>query len=89
MKEKRKVIQKVRLHDISQVNIFGNIQLSTQAISALLTADIPVIYFSFGGWFRGMTQPVGLKNIKWRREQFRAADRPTFCLHLARQLVVG
>jgi len=89
VKEKRKVIQKIRLHDISQVNIFGNIQLSTQAISALLAADIPVIYFSFGGWFRGMTQPEGLKNIMWRREQFRAADRPAFCLHLARQLVVG
>ena len=89
VKEKRKVIQKIRLHDISQVNIFGNIQLSTQAISALLTADIPVIYFSFGGWFKGMTQPVGLKNIMWRREQFRSADRPAFCLNLAQQLVVG
>ncbi len=89
VKEKYKVVQKVRLHDVSHVNLFGNVQVSTQAVQALLAAEIPLVYFSYGGWFRGITQPVGLKNIMWRREQFRMADSPEFCLRLARQLVVG
>ncbi|MBX3423209.1 MAG: CRISPR-associated endonuclease Cas1 [Pirellulaceae bacterium] len=89
IKEKDKLIQEVRLNDLCQVNIFGNIQLTTQAIGALMTADIPVVYFSYGGWFHGMTQSVGLKNILWRREQFRQADSNRFCLQLAKQLVKG
>lgn len=89
IKEKDKKIQEIRLKDVSQVNLFGAIQVSTQAIQALLAEEIPLIYFSFGGWFHGMTQPVGLKNIMWRREQFRMSDRPDFCLGLARELVAG
>lgn len=86
-KDKGKLVQEFRLHDVSQVNVMGNIQVTTQAIQSLLQAEIPLIYFSYGGWFYGMTQGVGLKNIMWRREQFRAADRPEFCLRLARKLV--
>lgn len=89
VKDKRKVVQEIRLNDVNQVNLFGSIQVSTQAIQALLAADIPLIYFSFGGWFHGMTQPIGLKNIMWRREQFRMADRADFCLALAKSLVSG
>ena len=72
VKEKGKLVQSVRLKDICQVNVMGPIQVSTQAIQELLQADIPVAYFSMGGWFYGVTQSVGLKNIIWRREQFRA-----------------
>lgn len=86
-KDKGKLVQEFRLHDVSQVNVMGNIQVTTQAIHSLLEAEVPVVYFSYGGWFHGMTQGVGLKNIMWRREQFRAADRPEFCLRLARSLV--
>jgi len=89
IKEKGKVVQEIRLNDINQVNLFGNVQVSTQAIQELLRAEIPLIYFSYGGWFHGMTQPVGLKNILWRREQFRMADQSRFCLELARHLVSG
>jgi len=86
-RDKGKIVQEFRMNDVSQVNIMGNIQVSTQAIQSLLQAEIPVVYFSYGGWFHGMTQGVGLKNIMWRREQFRCADRPEFCLRFARKLV--
>lgn len=86
-KEKGKLIQEFRMNDVSQVNVMGNIQVTTQAIQSLLQAEVPLVYFSYGGWFHGMTQGVGLKNILWRREQFRCADRPEFCLRLARKLV--
>jgi CRISPR-associated protein Cas1 len=89
VKEKEKKIQELRLKDISQVNLFGAIQVSTQAIQALLREEIPLIYFSFGGWFHGMTQSVGLKNIIWRREQFRLSDSASFSIGLARELVAG
>ncbi len=89
VKEKDKVVQEVRLNDICQLNLMGNVQLTTQAVQQLCRAEIPIAYFSQGAWFYGTTQSLGLKNVFLRREQFRMADRPSFCLSLARALVAG
>jgi CRISP-associated protein Cas1 len=89
IKDKTKVLQEVRIKDICQLNLMGPIQITTQAMQELLQAEIPVAFFSMGGWYYGHTQSVGLKNIVWRREQFRAADDERFCLRLAKQLIVG
>ncbi|MEQ8788696.1 MAG: CRISPR-associated endonuclease Cas1 [Pirellulaceae bacterium] len=89
MKKDEKVVQEIRINDICQLNVMGNVQLSTQAIQSLCEQEIPIAYFSQGGWFYGVTHGLGVKNIYLRREQFRWADSPSFCLRLARALVVG
>jgi len=89
IKEKDKVVQEVRIGETCQVNLFGNVQFSTQAIQALCENEVPLAYFSLGGWFYGVTHGLGVKNIYLRREQFRLADVPGFCLRLARALVAG
>jgi CRISP-associated protein Cas1 len=89
VKERNKVLQDVRLNEINQLNLFGNIQLTTQAIQTLCEGEVPIAYFSMGGWFYGLTQGLGLKNIFTRREQFRLADSATFCLQLSRSIVAG
>jgi CRISP-associated protein Cas1 len=89
VKEKEKVVQEARIGEICQVNLYGNIQLTTQAIQALCEAEVPIAYFSMGGWFYGVTHGLGVRNIYLRREQFRLADVPGFCLRLARALVAG
>ncbi len=89
VKDKDRLVQEVRLNEICQLNLLGNIQLTTQAIQALCEAEIPIAYFSMGGWFYGITQALGVKNIFLRREQFRFAEVPGFCLRLARALVAG
>jgi CRISPR-associated protein Cas1 len=89
IKDKDQLLQEIRLADINQLNLFGHIQLTTQALQALCADDIPVAYFSMGGWFYGLTRGHSLKNIFLRREQFRKADLPWFCLQLARALVAG
>jgi CRISP-associated protein Cas1 len=89
IKEKDKVVQEVRIGELCQLNLYGNIQLSTQAIQALCENEVPIAYFSMGAWFYGVTQALGVKNIFLRREQFRLADVPAFSLRLSRELVVG
>jgi len=88
-KLKEQLVQEVRLIDVSQLNLLGNVQLSTQAVQRLCQEEIPIAYFSQGGWFYGVTHGLGVKNIYLRREQFRWADAPSFCLRLARALVAG
>jgi CRISPR-associated protein Cas1 len=89
VKDQDRVIEEVRMRDVSHVALFGNIQISTQAIQSLCEMEVPVTYFSMGGWFYGITRGHALKNIFLRMEQFRLARDEKTCLSLARQFVHG
>jgi CRISPR-associated protein Cas1 len=87
IKDGDSVIDEIRLNDVTHVALFGNIQLSTQAIQELCEQEIPVAYFSMGGWFYGLTRGHGLKNVHTRIQQFAAASNPLQCLALAQKIV--
>ena len=89
VKEKDKLIEEVRMRDVSHVALFGNIQISTQAIQSLCQQEVPVTHFSMGGWFYGITRGHGLKNVFLRMEQFRLARDESTCIALARRFVRG
>ncbi|HEY8549226.1 MAG TPA: CRISPR-associated endonuclease Cas1 [Vicinamibacterales bacterium] len=80
VRDRKGVVQEARLSEISQVNTFGSVTVTGGALQALCFAGKPVAHFSFGGWFSGLTQGLGLKNIFLRRDQFRRADDVAFCL---------
>jgi CRISPR-associated protein Cas1 len=81
--------QTVRMGEVSQVNLFGNVQLSTQAVQSLCTAEVPVCYFSQGGWFYGITSGLNARNVFLRHRQFMSAEHEGVALRLARKLVAG
>jgi CRISPR-associated protein Cas1 len=89
VKEGADVVQEVRIGETCQVSLFGNIQLTTQALHALCEHEVPIAYFSQAGWFYGITHGLGVRNIALRREQFRRGDDPDFCLRIARSLIAG
>lgn len=88
-KQKGKVISDLRIKDLHHLALFGPVQISTGAIQALCEADIPITYFSMGGWFYGMTRGHSLKNVFTRIEQFRHASDPTLAIDHARLFVHG
>jgi CRISPR-associated protein Cas1 len=87
IKDGDSVIDEVRLIDVTHVALFGNIQLSTQALQELCDQEIPIAYFSMGGWFYGLTRGHGLKNVHTRIRQFATAANPLQCLTLAQKIV--
>jgi CRISPR-associated protein Cas1 len=87
IKDGDSVVDEVRMNDVTHVALFGNIQLSTQAVQELCEQEIPVAYFSMGGWFYGLTRGHGLKNVHTRIRQFAAAANPLQCLALAQKIV--
>ena len=89
VREKESLVQEVRIGEICQVNLMGNVQISTQAIQGLCEAGIPICYFSLGGWFYGITTGLNQKNVFLRRGQFRLAEEEYFARSLARRLVEG
>ncbi len=87
VRERKALVQEARIGEISQVNLFGNVHLTAAALQGLCWAEKPVAHFSFGGWFYGLTQGLGLRNVFLRRDQFRRAEEVDFCLHVSREVV--
>jgi len=89
VKRRQQAIHKVKLLDVSQVCLLGNVQLTAQALREITAAGIPIAHFSYGGWFHALTSGLVHKNVELRTAQFAAAADPRRSLRLARQFVVG
>ncbi len=83
----REEIASVRLLDVSQVCIHGNVQVSTQLLRELMAEDVPVCFFSYGGWFSGMAHGLPSKHVDLRRRQVSIAAQGG--LAVARRIVEG
>ena len=79
----------VPMVEISQVSLFGPVSVTTPALHALMRAEIPVSWFSTGGWFLGHTISTGNGNVAVREAQFRTAFDKNLCLAFARDLVAA
>lgn len=86
---KDKKLGTARLFEVSHIALFGNVQLTTQALSAALDAGVPVAFFSMGGWFKGMAQGMPHKNIELRQAQYRTAFDEGKSLALAREMIAA
>ncbi len=89
VKEKDILRQEIRMGEICQLNLMGNVQITTQALQSLCEAEIPVSYFSQGGWFYGIMTGLNTKNVFLRKAQYKLADEEWFARGLARRLVAG
>ena len=83
------VLRKIRLLDVSQVCLFGNAQLTAQALRETSAAGIPTCHFSYGGWFHALTSGLVHKNVELRMRQFAVAADPHRSLRFARRWIVG
>ena len=79
----------VPLIDVSQVDLFGPVSVTTPALHALMNAEIPVSWFSTGGWFLGHTVGTGNGNVAVRQAQYEAAFDGPRRLAFARDLVAA
>jgi len=89
VKEKGDAISEVRIKDLHHVAIFGAAQISTALVQTLCEQEVPISYFSMGGWFYGLTRGHGLTNVFTRIRQFARAAEPEQALPLARLFVYG
>lgn len=89
VKQHGKVLQKTKLLDVSQISIFGNVQITAQALREITARGIPVCHFSYGGWFHAATVGMTHKNVELRIAQFATAADPARSLAFAQDFVVG
>lgn len=81
--------QVVRLNDVSQLVLMGQVYVTTPTLHELMAREIPISWHSFGGWFLGHSIGTGHKNVEVRTAQYRASFDPQVCLHIAKGLVIA
>lgn len=86
VERKGEELDSIRMLEISSVSIYGATSISTPTINSFLENDIPVAFFSFGGWFNGLATPFPNGNIELRRRQFARYDSEE-ALDFSRQLI--
>jgi CRISPR-associated protein Cas1 len=89
VKDRGTKVAESKLFETSQLNLFGNAQVTTQAVRELCQRGIPIAYFSTGGWFYGLTLGAMHKNIELRLHQYRAAADPAASLAIAKRIVAA
>ncbi len=89
VKDQGETVVEVRIKDLHHLAIFGSAQLSTALVQTLCERDIPISFFSMGGWFYGLARGHGLTNVFTRIKQFARAADPEQSLPLARLFVYG
>lgn len=87
VRRKKELLWSVRLIDVSQLCVFGNVQVSTQLLNTLFAREVPVCWFSYGGWFSGIAEGLPGKNVDLRRRQVALAGQGG--LAIARAMVEG
>ena len=80
-------IKQIRAIDVSQISVYGNVQLSSQLMRAMFSREVPICWFSYGGWFQGIAHGLPSKYVELRRRQVGIAAQAG--LPVARRLVEG
>jgi len=77
----------IPLREVAHLSLYGNSQISTQAMLALVRRGASIAYHSPGGWLEAVTSAPLTKNVHLRAEQYLAFGRQENRLHLARGVV--
>jgi len=94
------ILLDIACHKLEGIMVFGNVQVSTQALALLLENGIELAFFSRRGRLRGQITAPFTKNIELRVAQYEQYRNPEFRLswsrailkaklHNCRQLVAG
>lgn len=79
----------VPLIDVSELAVFGPVSISMPAMHQLMSREIPICYFSTGGWLMGHAVGTGRRNAAVKARQFRAAFDERRCMAIAREIVAA
>ncbi len=83
------VIKTIPSIKVDQVMIFGNAQITTQAMHYCLTERIPIYLLSAKGRYYGVIDAFDTDPVLMHRDQFTRADDDAFALKIATGFVQG
>jgi CRISPR-associated protein Cas1 len=86
---KEEKVSEVRLMEVSQLSLYGGVEITTPAMVELMQRGAPVLHFTHGGWFMGIATGTVHCNVELRKRQFSMALDEAQSLCIARAIVSG
>ncbi len=82
-------VAEIPLHQLDQLVVMGNIQLTTPVVAILLKSAVDVVFMSLGGRVRGRLMANESKFAELRLKQLQTMSNDQSNLALAKPIVVG
>jgi CRISPR-associated protein Cas1 len=82
-----KALKTVLMTDVSQIVIYGNIQITSQAIRKAFEKGIQVLFYSSRGTFSGMARGLACYNSKIKPAQFCSIANTDIASHISQALI--
>lgn len=76
-------------YKLQQLVVAGNVVITPQALRLLLQENIDTVFLRFDGRYLGRLANAESKNVFLRKRQFALVDDVSFCLEVARRIVIG
>lgn len=79
----------IPIREVERILVFGHVQVTAIAISTCLDTQIPIVFLSQSGTYKGHLWPAVFCDLKVEKAQFMLQDNPAFQLTVARAIVRG
>ena len=89
VKKENTIYHTLFTYKLRQVVIFGNVEITHQALAQLMRNNIDTVFMSYNGRYLGRIAPPESKNVFLHKLQYQRLDDPAFGLQLARSIVIG
>src|SRR2546426_7551474 len=87
--QRDEVLRQIPLRDLERLVVAESVQVTSQALAALLRADIPVSVLGWNGQFLGGFLPAGNAHGPARLRQYRRTQEADFALQMAGRIVTA
>ncbi len=82
-----KELAEIQCLRLDSIQIFGNVQISTQALASLLYNGIDLTFMTINGKLKGTIVSPKSKNIILRHQQFSKTESQEWCLSVAKKVI--
>ena len=89
IEKNNQVLMTLPIHAMSSLSVIGNVQVTTQALQAMMKEGIDINYFSYSGELLGSVSSNSSKNIFLRFNQYTRYLNQMERIEIARDIVRG
>ncbi|MCS6850117.1 MAG: CRISPR-associated endonuclease Cas1 [Gemmataceae bacterium] len=89
LQKNKAVLRRVRLGEIEQLVLLGQVELTSAAIAALARQGVDVVFLSRHGYFRARLLSAASKNVQLRLAQFQRCLDAAFASRIAQAVLLG
>ena len=72
---------------VDQIEIFGNISITTPVINLCMKKGIIISFYSHSGYYNGRFEPLTSNNVKRCKLQVRTSDNDQFRINISQRIV--